>query len=262
MVKRIAFNQNLYVDRDNYETRVNQNPTLEQCRSRPHFNKELACIKAFITTVAMDNGHSIEEFCHEVFNVMNMTNHKKRTLLLYGDSDSGKSLLGNLLTSVYSEYEIGNVSCPTSNQQSDFWLQDCIGKEVYRMEEMVIEYQAILQRIKQLMEGNRGLDTNVKYGDNKKILPKPVLITMNAKYEYDIVGRFQDELEPFLNRCFHLNMRKPLKDYIPKELFVIFGNAGVVLNAFIYHYHLKFLSIRDVNIETEIESFVDQWVNN
>ena len=234
-VKRLAFNQNLYVEKDNWEQRVLLLPSWEDMpEARENFRQEAACVKAFLTSVAHANNISVEFMCHELYNIVNNVNHKKRTLLLYGKSDTGKSLMGNLLTSVFKTFEIGSIACPTSNHTSVFWLQDCIGKQVYRMEEMVIEFQGVLQRIKQLMEGSKELDTNVKYGDNKKIVPKPVIITMNTNYEWEIVGPFQDELEPFLNRCFYLKMSQSLKDYIPKRLFNVLGNAGKVFNAFVY----------------------------
>ena len=87
------------------------------------------------------------------------------------------------------------ISPPTSNQLSNFWLQDLVGKSVYGCEELKIEFKGVLQRIKQLMEGNKELDTPIKFGDNKALKPKPLVITMNGDHKGDIVGPYHEEFD-------------------------------------------------------------------
>lgn len=62
VVKRLAFNQNIYAERDNYETRIKINGDLETCSTRPDYDWEISCVKAFITTIARDNGVEVPQY--------------------------------------------------------------------------------------------------------------------------------------------------------------------------------------------------------
>ena len=100
----------------------------------------------------------------------------------------------------------------------DFWLQDCIGKELYCCEELNIASRDVLQRFKALMEGNEALDTNVKYGGNKRIQRRPFIVTMNGSSNIDVAGDFPKEFEAINNRCKIFRMMTPLKDVIPSHI--------------------------------------------
>ena len=49
-------------------------------------------------------------------------NHKKLGLICYGTTNSGKSLLADLLTSEYKEWEVGVFSCPPGININQFYL--------------------------------------------------------------------------------------------------------------------------------------------
>ena len=66
---------------------------------------------------------------------MNMNYHKIKTLVIYGPFDTGKSLIANLVSNLFEPYEIGAISAPCGQTPSDIWLQDCVGKSIYRIEE-------------------------------------------------------------------------------------------------------------------------------
>ena len=75
------------------------------------------------------------------------------------------------------------------------------------------------------MEGNKELDTNVKYGDNKTLASRPVIITMNADSEDQLIGILMEKLDPFSNRCKYYNMASKLVDYIPAQYLPILGKS-------------------------------------
>ena len=182
--------------KDTYIQRIESFPALDDLRNRDQPTQlEIALITAFLTTISNANNTTIQELCYNLVSVVNQDWHKIRTLLCIGSSDTGKSLLVNLLTNVFEPYEQGVISPPTSNQLSNFWLQDLVGKSVYGCEELKIEFKGVLQRIKQLMEGNKELDTPIKFGDNKALKLKPLVITMNGDHKGDIVGPYHEEFD-------------------------------------------------------------------
>lgn len=198
----MAFNQNLLFDKPSYIERIQAFPSLNELRDKDQATQlEIALITAFLTTISTANSTTIDQLCYNLVSVCNQDWYKVRTLLSIGSSDTGKSLLANLLTNVFEPYEHGVISPPMSNQLSDFWLQDLVGKSVYRCEELTIEFKGVLQRIKQLMEGNKELDTPIKFGDNKALKPKPLIITMNEDHKGDIVGPYHEEFDAVNNRC-------------------------------------------------------------
>jgi len=136
---------------------------------------------------------------------MNLNDSKISTLVLIGESNSGKTVLSKLLRSVYEHYECGIIQSCTGRNVSDFWLQDCTGKAVYVCEELFINTKEICQR----------LDTNVKYGSNKALPRRPFVVTMNGKSKYDLAGEFSEEYKALSNCCVLLLMRTSLKNILP-----------------------------------------------
>ena len=68
------------------------------------------------------------------------------------------------------------------------------------------------------MEGNEALDTNVKYGGNKRIQHRPFVVTMNGSSKMDVAGDFPEEFEAINNRCKIFQMMTPLEDVIPPHI--------------------------------------------
>ena len=65
------------------------------------------------------NGTTVQQFCAEIVNVMNMNYHKIKTLVIYGPFDTGKSLIANLVSNLFEPYEIGAISAPCGQTPSD-----------------------------------------------------------------------------------------------------------------------------------------------
>ena len=259
--KRIGFNQNLQYDKQSYLERIADFPDLEELKHRDQSTKlEIALITAFLTIVSSSNKFSLEELCYNIVSIINQDWHKVRTLLCIGTSDTGKSMLANLITNVFEPYEHGIIAPPTSNQLSDFWLQDLVGKSVYRCEELTIEFKGVLQRMKQLMEGNKELDTPIKFGDNKSLKPRPLIVTMNGDHPSDIVGPYHEEFDAVQNRCIILLMKTTLSSYIPKKFISILANSKVTFHSFLYYYYKKHKNSLVPEENNDIEDFIDLWL--
>lgn len=107
-------------------------------------------------------------------------NHKKFGLICYGQTNSGKSLLADLLTSQYREWEIGTFSYPPGTHVSQFYLDKLLNTHIYRCDEIVFENLNIVQKMKNLSEGSRLLDIDVKYKSKMQITPAPVIMNLNG----------------------------------------------------------------------------------
>ena len=89
------------------------------------------------------------------------------------------------------------------------------------------------------MEGNKELDTPIKFGDNKALKPKPLIITMNGDHKGDIVGPYHEEFDAVNNRCIILLMKTNITSYIPKKFLPILANSKEIFHSYLYYYYLK-----------------------
>ena len=96
---------------------------------------------------------------------------------------------------------------------------------MYRCEGLTIEIKGVLQRIKQLKEENKELDTPMKFGDNNALRPKPLLVTMDGDHHGDIVGPYHEEFDAVNDRCIILLMKTNITSYIPKKFLHIVANS-------------------------------------
>ncbi len=113
----------------------------------------------------------------KVFQCMLGEMGKVKTIYFVGEANAGKTSMLKMLSSVYENYEVGKLSA--QDIQSNFWLQDLVGKELYCGDEILVS-QANIDTIKLLCEGNENLCTEIKFA-GKQILPaKPVLIANNV----------------------------------------------------------------------------------
>ena len=172
--------------------------------------------KAFtvwFSTIATENNISSES----VLKAIVETDPKISTLIFIGASNSGKSFLSAILTAAFEDYELGIIQS-VSGRPGDFWLQDCLGKELYVCEELVLSTIDIIQRFKAVMEGNCSLDTNVKYCGNKSIPRRPFIVTMNGDVVEDVCFYFPTEFSAINNRCHIFNMQTELTRLIPSNI--------------------------------------------
>ena len=213
VVKKLIYNQNLFREFVPFSKLLND--VTYSVRERKVFAK---AFHALFYTIAGDSNYaSSNEIVAAMFEVLNLSDPKVTTLVLIGASNAGKTFLSSILRAGLPMYDVGIVQS-VHQRPGDFWLQDCIGKEMYCCEELNIASRDVLQRFKALMEGNEALDTNVKYGGNKQIQRRPFIVTMNGTSELDVAGDFPEEYDAIKNRCKIFRMMTPLKDVIPSEI--------------------------------------------
>jgi len=212
-VKKNIFNQNMFCEPNPLMTRINRNVFPEPPELEYSIVEKAAM--TWLSQIADDNNMTTDEVITSMFNVMNLTDSKISTIVLIGESNSGKTVLSKLLKSVYEHYECGIIQSAIGRNVSDFWLQDCTGKSIYVCEELFINTKEICQRFKAIMEGNETLDTNVKYGSNKALPRRPFIVTMNGTTKYDLAGEFSEEYKALANICVVLLMGTSLKNILP-----------------------------------------------
>ena len=105
---------------------------------------------------------------------------QKLGLILYGYTNSGKSLLDNLLTSMYNVWDIGVFSCLPGTQVNQFYLDGLLNMFIYRSDEIVFEHLSVVLIMKNLLEGSKILNTDIKHKSKQHISTAPVIINMNG----------------------------------------------------------------------------------
>ena len=206
-MKKIQFRQNFLMSRSN--VRLTSRLTLPK-------SEKLLCglkggWKTFVDAVAAANGLSRNSLLYNLGRwVMNME-QKKKGLILIGASDSGKTFFADCLLSGFHASEVGYFQCPMSNNVSNFMYANLINKLVYRCDEFFLEQLGVLQSFKQLTEGSRTLQTEIKYKDAINVDPRPVVVTMNGACRSDVVKYHSQEWTAIKNRCLILKMEAPLQ---------------------------------------------------
>ena len=219
-----------------------ERPRVFEIRDR----NRLGIVCRFVKTIALENNTYFAKLIKHLSRWYFCRNHKKFGILCYGATNSGKSLLADLLCSEYRNWEIGAFSCPPGTNVSQFHLDNLLNTFVYRCDEMVFENISIVQRMKNLLEGSRLMDTDVKYKSKQQILPNPTFISMNGRSVNSVFKWCSEEQEPFQSRCIFLKMNIPLKHRINSEDFKYLAESG---KEFIY-----LLSREDINCTDTIVS--------
>ena len=116
----------------------------------------------FLKTIALENKMSHEHLVDILTRWYFKMNHKKLGLLCYGFTNSGKSVLAELLKLEYREWEIGAFSCPPVTNISQFYLEALLNTFVYCCNKIVFENLHIVERMKNLSESSLLLHTDVK----------------------------------------------------------------------------------------------------
>lgn len=144
----------------------------------------------------------IRVMCNETSN-----GGKKRTIYMTGPANSGKSSVMLLLSSMYEPFEIGRFG--PQGVSSQFWLDDLYGKELYLGDEALATPLNIRTYLL-LLEGNKDLATEVKYGGKPQLKAKPVILACNEHIFKDC----QAYETPILARVVHIEFKYPC----PKEI--------------------------------------------
>ncbi len=137
---------------------------------------------------------------------------KTNCIVFIGKSNMGKTMLADLLSAFYEDFEIGHVD--SQNLKGDFYLTDCVDKQLIRAEEMLITPENV-DTIKKLFENGSNCSTAIKYQNGKTIIEStPVIVTANR----DLWTHCSTEITAIKNRCFYITLRKaipePLASYV------------------------------------------------
>ena len=212
-IKRLVLNQNTHLPYLPITKRLPELNVSDDIMSAV-FEKAFT---AWFSVIAVENNITSEAVLKAVIDTLCLTDPKISTIIFIGASNAGKSFLSALLTAAFADYELGIIQS-VSGRSGDFWLQDCLGKELYFCEELVLSTIDIIQRFKAVMEGNRSLDNNVKYCGNKSIPRQPFIVTMNGDVVEDVCFYFPTEFAAIKNRCHIFNMQTVLTHIIPNYI--------------------------------------------
>ena len=206
-MKKIQFRQNFLMSRSS----VALTSRLTLPRSEKLLRGLKGGWKTFVDAVAASNGLSRNSLLYNLGRWVLNLEQKKKGLILIGASDSGKTFFADCLLAAFHPSEIGYFQCPMSNNVSNFMYANLINKLVYRCDEFFLEQLGVLQSFKQLTEGSKTLQTEIKYKDAINVDPRPVVVTMNGAYRSDVVKYHSQEWTAIKNRCLILKMEAPLK---------------------------------------------------
>ena len=158
--------------------------------------------------------HGIDkERLQKWFKTLASDNGKRNTIYMCGRANSGKTTIIELLSAFYEPWEIGRAQ--PQSAQSNFFLQDLVGKRLFHADE-ILATPLNIDTLKLLLEGNKDLASDVKYGDKETIIPRPVLIGTNDPLWIN----FSTAAEPILARCEFIQMKRPaprLRHIKPKD---------------------------------------------
>lgn len=141
----------------------------------------------------------IKQFVTDIWATVDKWHPRKNTLLLYGQSETGKSWLGDSLgQSLGTCFNNGTFN----RQTSTFAFQDIIRKRGARVEECSISAEHV-ENIKCLF-GGQAFDVNVKFKSAGKVQRTPVICTTN-KLPWVYVPDSRQALE---DRCYRYNINQ------------------------------------------------------
>ena len=185
------------------------------------------------------------------FKTLAMDNGKRNTIYMCGRANSGKTTIIELLSAFYHAWEIGRAQ--PQSAQSNFFLQDLVGKRLFHADE-ILATPLNIDTLKLLLEGNKDLASDVKYGDKETIIPRPVLIGTNDPLWIN----FSTAAEPILARCEFLQVKRPLPKlrYIkPKDQDIL----KYVLQK-LYYYAFDGKSYQTWAMDLEIEKAMNDYL--
>lgn len=174
----------------------------------------------YFMDVAKRNGTCISEMLSSIFSILTSSNGKKNALIFIGSSDSGKSTVLDLLSSIMPIDKVGSFRIPVGNIINNFWLSNLVGdKEIYRCDEFLIETIPVWQEIKTITEGSPYMELEVKFKSSTRLNKKPVLMSGNQQDVGEICKWMSSEVDSFENRFYVVNTHDiKFNKYIPDEL--------------------------------------------
>ena len=186
------------------------------------------------------------------FATLAQDNGKRNSIYMCGRASSGKTTIIELLSAFYAQWEIGRAQ--PQSAQSNFFLQDLVGKRLFHADE-ILATPLNIDTLKILLEGNKDLASDVKYGDKETIEPRPVLLGTNAPLWIN----FSTAMEPILERCHYHVMRAKL----PKLKYIKPKDENILKYVLkrLYDFAFDGKSYSTWKVDKEIEEAVNDYVN-
>lgn len=147
------------------------------------------------------NNINIEQFKKDVKMIMEQGHKKINTLVLQGQSNTGKSLLAKL---IIGGYNVGTVARTT--ESNNFIFQNLLGKTVGLMEEPFITKMTV-NDFKQLLGGER-MEIGVKHRDREWLERLPIICTTNDERLADRCNSI--DCQAIQNRCIYYRLSKTI----------------------------------------------------
>lgn len=141
-----------------------------------------------------------------IFDVLCMRKGKAQTLIFMGVPDAGKTLLADIFTSVYHNYEIGNINSPKDTKLPDFWLENIVHCSCRRTEELSILNKAQAEQFKNVFVSNQQMLCMRKFLHPRPCSVCPYVLTMNGTREADLAKYCSSDLDALLKRVYMVLM--------------------------------------------------------
>lgn len=204
---------------------------------------KLCLLSHFLRHVADSNGGDVKKLINDLGHWILNLHHKQKGLIIFGPSNTGKSLLLNLLASIFEPHEVGFFQCPMGANPSNFMFQNCANTRVYICNEMIFENVNLIQVFKELFEGSKTMKTDVKHKAPQRLDPNPVGLTMNAESKEGCFKYVPREAEAFDNRSLFLKLTKPLPEMYNGDELSALANSRLELGYLI----TKYLNVQPKN---------------
>lgn len=138
------------------------------CKYAEYNGGEVNEFKRLFATQNID----IKKFSNDVYDLLRCTEHKRNCLRLWGVANSGKSLIAQLIASVFISAYVNN-----HNSENEFFLSCFLNTAIALCEEMFVT-QATAEDMKSIM-GGAPLLVSKKYTAKQILSRTPIIITSN-----------------------------------------------------------------------------------
>lgn len=143
-------------------------------------------------------GFDVHEVTETVIEILDRRRPKKNTLLLLGETNSGKTILFTEPISALCTF-VGRLTA--AGQSSEFYYQDCVNQRLITVDEIMLTRE-MLQIFKVLL-GGEDMNANTKHTRACQMERTPVIMTTNhAPWELSPGDKIT-----ILNRCYHLETK-------------------------------------------------------
>lgn len=154
----------------------------------------------------------------EVFAVMDRSVFKKNTLMLYGEPNSGKTIIFTETLSSLATH-VGRITCLGAN--SEFVFQECVNKRLIAIDELLVVREQM--QIMKVLLGGEKMNANTKHTKAAEMERTPVIFTANNPIWIQASG----EEAAFRTRCYVYNVKscpflKDVKKFHPRMWFKLY----------------------------------------